>query len=42
MVIQKGGFMSKKDREDPFKNFSMQNLANLGKGEIFRLEVDKN
>ena len=41
LVIQQGGFMAKKKVEDPFKNFNIQQLANLGKGDIFRLKVDK-
>jgi SWI/SNF-related matrix-associated actin-dependent regulator of chromatin subfamily A member 5 len=42
LVIQKGAFMDKKKKDDPFSNFNCQSLVNLGKGEIFRLEVDNN
>ena len=40
LVIQKGAFMAKK-KDDPFSNFNIQSLATIGKGEIFRLEVDE-
>ena len=33
--------MAKKRKDDPFSNFNIQSLASLGKGEIFRLEVDE-
>ena len=32
LVIQKGTFMSRKDRDDPFKNITLKQIANLGKG----------
>lgn len=41
LVIQKGGFMTKKPKDDPFRNISAQQLLTLGKGDIFRLEVDQ-
>ena len=37
LVIQKGTFMSKLKKDDPFKNFNLQSLDNLGKGDIFRM-----
>ena len=33
--------MSKKPKDDPFKNMNVEQLANLGKGDIFRLKVDE-
>ena len=33
--------MSKKSKEDPFKNVSMQQLANLGRGDIFKLQIEE-
>ena len=39
LVVQKGAFMTKKQKEDPFKNFNANQLVNLGKGDIFRLQV---
>ena len=41
LVIQKGAFMSKKSKEDPFKNVNMQQLANLGRGDIFKLQIEE-
>lgn len=40
LVIQKGAFMAKK-REDPFSSLTVDSLAQLGKGDIFRLEVEE-
>ena len=34
--------MSKKERDDPFKEISMQQMATLGKGDIFKLQLDEN
>lgn len=42
LVIQKGGFVGKnKRKDDPFSNMNMNQLAMLGKGDIFKLEADE-
>lgn len=41
LVIQKSTFLAK-NKEDPFESFNYKSLMNLGKGDIFRLEVDQN
>ena len=34
--------MAKSKKDDPFANFNAQSLINIGKGDIFRLELDEN
>jgi SWI/SNF-related matrix-associated actin-dependent regulator of chromatin subfamily A member 5 len=42
LVIQKGGFVGKnKRKDDPFSNMNLNQLAMLGKGDIFKLEADE-
>jgi hypothetical protein len=33
--------MAKSKKEDPFLNMNFQSFVNIGKGDIFRLEVDE-
>ena len=38
LVVQKGRFIGKKKKDDPFANFNYNSMAKLGKGDIFRLK----